>query len=124
MRFLATWWGPLFILILLARLGLQYGQRWEFGSNGLPRSLLRSDGVTLSYADGTPVDPINAWLIRSQREEEAIFALVLIIVMTFGMMGWIVWDTARQHRRLRDSRDILAAEERKRRSHVAKLDQK
>jgi len=124
MKFATTWWGPLFILILVSRLGLQYGQRWEFGRYGMPRSLLRSDGVALSYADGTPVDPINAWLIRAQREEEFILVLLLIIMVAFGAAVWIVWDTARKRRRIREILNPNQTDLAKRSSqHVAKLDQ-
>lgn len=79
--------GVLFPLFLLGNYASHYGSRWVFGRFGIPRTLVGPDGWT--YADGSPLDPITASLIRSGREEEVmlflcggLFVLVLMLVRT------------------------------------------
>jgi len=116
--FLTNWWGSLLMVILLLNFGLQYGNRWECGQYGMPRTLVAPDGV--SYPDGKVIDPITASLIRAGVEEEVFLGMLIFSALSLVITLRIMCDTEKKHRQLRESFESLAAEyERRRNSHVS-----
>ena len=60
-----------------------FGSHWSFGRYGMPRTLLSPDGR--HFADGEPLDPMTAALVRSGHEEE-----VYLGVVGLQAVGWMV----------------------------------
>jgi hypothetical protein len=61
---------------LVINFACRYGTRWEVGRYYLPRSLVAAGGQV--YRDGADIDPINQAIIRADREEETILAILSI----------------------------------------------
>jgi hypothetical protein len=89
-------WGILgcgLFLFLTIYQATMHGRKWEFGTYGMPVSLLAEDGR--HYRDGSEVDPLTLALVRSGNEETVHLIIVGVLLL---MLGWLMLECRKLHR--------------------------
>lgn len=90
------WAGIGLFMVLLANFLLGYGTRWEFGAWGMPSTLLDETGTR--HPDGTPVEDVTLALARSGYEQQAYWAVLLLILC---LALWVLYEARRLYRTLK-----------------------
>lgn len=106
MKFLATFGGPIVMLLLILNQFCHYGTRWVIGSLGMPLSLVSPDGRT--YADGTPVSAVSAMLIRSGLEEQLTLGLFLFSAVVMTAAVWFGRNIDKTRRQVSEQQRLTA----------------
>lgn len=97
------------LAVCVAGFAAGYGSRWEFGRYGMPRSILTAEGL---HPDGTEPDPINAALVRADVQEEALLAMLGVLVVGGAYAVYQTRTTKKLEAELRRlKREVLGAEQ-------------